>query len=103
MEDTERVPGGSVVKNLPANTGDTGSVGSIPGSERSSDKGNGNQSSILAWRIPWTEQPGGLQPTGSQSGTKHNWTSTHTEDTDQIMPGFVTPSVNKNLYNKKEA
>ena len=26
--------------------------------------------SILAWRIPWTEEPGGLQSTGSQSGTR---------------------------------
>ena len=34
--------GGSVVKNLPANAGDTGEVGSIPGSGRSSGEGNGN-------------------------------------------------------------
>ena len=27
-------------------------------------------SSILAWRIPWTEEPGGLQSTGSQSRTR---------------------------------
>jgi len=36
------VPGGSVVKNLPANAGDTGDAGSIPGSGRSPEKGNGN-------------------------------------------------------------
>ena len=35
-------------------------MGSIPG------KGNGNLSSILAWEIPWTEEPGGLQSMGSQ-------------------------------------
>ena len=35
-------PGGSVVKNLPANAGDTGDLGSIPGSGRSPGKGNGN-------------------------------------------------------------
>ena len=29
-------------------------------------KGKGNHSSILAWRIPWTEEPGGLQSIGSQ-------------------------------------
>ena len=29
-------------------------------------EGMATQSSILAWRIPWTEEPGGLQPTGSQ-------------------------------------
>ena len=37
-----RMPGGSVVKNLPANAGDTGNVGSVPGSERSPGEGNGN-------------------------------------------------------------
>ena len=56
-------PGGSVVKNPPANTGD---VGSIPGLERSPGEGNGNHSSILAWEIPWTEEPEGLQSMGSQ-------------------------------------
>ena len=35
-------PGGSVVKNLPANAGDTGDMGSIPGSGRSPGEGNGN-------------------------------------------------------------
>ena len=33
------------------------------------EKGMVTHSSILAWRIPWTEEPGGLQPMGSQSGT----------------------------------
>ena len=45
-----------MVKNLPANTGDSGS---IPGFGRSPGGGLGNPSSILAWRIPWTEEPGG--------------------------------------------
>ena len=54
-------PDGSVVKNLPANAGDTGDVGLIPGPGRSPRAGNGNHSSVLAWRIPWTELPGGLQ------------------------------------------
>ena len=35
-------------------------------------EGNGNYSSILAWRIPWTEEPGGLQSTGLQR-VWHNW------------------------------
>ena len=38
----------------------------IPGLGRSPGKGNGNHSSILAWRIPWTEEPGGLQSLGLQ-------------------------------------
>ena len=42
-------PGGSVVKNSPANAGDTGDTGSIPGLGRSPGEGNGNllQSSCL--------------------------------------------------------
>ena len=54
-----------LVNNLPANEGDIGDAGSIPGSGRSPGEGNGNPS-ILAWRIPWTEEPGGLQSMGSQ-------------------------------------
>jgi len=41
-----------VVKNLPVNAGDLREEGSIPGSGRSPGGGRGNQSSILAWRIP---------------------------------------------------
>ena len=55
-----------VVKNLPAIAGDARDSGWIPGYGRSPGEGNGNHSSILAWRIPWTEEPGGLQFTGSQ-------------------------------------
>ena len=39
---------------------------SIPGSGRSPGGGMATHSSILAWRIPWTEKPGGLQSMGSQ-------------------------------------
>ena len=56
-----------VVKNLPANVGDIRDTGSIPGPGRSPTGGNGNHSSILAWRIPWTEEPGRLQSIGSQT------------------------------------
>ena len=64
-------PGGSVVKNPYANTGDTGDTGSIPGSGRSPGRGNGTHSSILAWEIPWTEEPGGLQSMGLQRVRYH--------------------------------
>ena len=59
-------PGGSVVKNLPANAGDSGDTGSIPGLGRSPGVGNSNplQYSCLG-KIPWTEEPGGLQSVGS--------------------------------------
>ena len=49
-------PGGSVVKNPPANAGDAASV---PGWGRSPGEGNGTHSSILAWKTPWTEEPAG--------------------------------------------
>jgi len=49
-----------VVKNTSANAGGMRDAGLIPGCERSAGGGHGNPSSILAWRIPWTEEPGGL-------------------------------------------
>ena len=45
-------PGGSVVKNLPANAGDTGNVGLIPGSGRSPGVGNGNLLQYSSWDNP---------------------------------------------------
>ena len=56
-----------VVKNLPASAGDVRDVGSIPGQEDPLEKGMATHSSTLAWRIPWTKEPGGLQSMGSQS------------------------------------
>jgi len=50
-----------VGKNLSANLGATGS---IPGLGRTSGGGNGNPSSVLSWKTPWTEEPGGLQSMG---------------------------------------
>ena len=62
-------PDNSVLKNLPATAGDTRDTGSIPGSGRSPGGGNGNPLQYSSWRIPWTEEPGGLQSTGLQSRT----------------------------------
>ena len=55
-----------VVKNLPANAGDVRDAGLIPGLGRFLEEGMATLSSILAWRVPWTEEPGGLQSVGSQ-------------------------------------
>ena len=53
-------------------------LGSIPGLGRSLEKGMTTYSSILAWKIPWTEEPGGLQSMGLQR-VGHDWaTNTHT-------------------------
>ena len=62
---TAGFPRGSVLKNRPANSGDKGDTGLIPGLGRSPGEGNGH-SCILAWRIPRTEEPGGLQSMGFQ-------------------------------------
>ena len=53
----------SVGKELACSAGD---LGLIPGSGRSPGGGNGSPLQILAWRIPWTEEPGRLQSMGSQ-------------------------------------
>ena len=55
-----------MVKNLPASAGDIRGAGSIPGWGRTPGGGHAPQSSILARRIPWTEEAGGLQSMGSQ-------------------------------------
>ena len=55
-----------VVKNPAANAGVLKDVSSIPGSGRSPGEGMAAHSSILAWRIAWTEEPGGLWSMGLQ-------------------------------------
>ena len=47
-------------------TCNVGDLGSIPGLRRSPEEGMATHSSILAWRIPWTEEPGGVQSMGAQ-------------------------------------
>ena len=59
---------GSAIKNPPANAGD---AGSIPGLGSSYEKEMATNSIILAWRIPWTEEPGRLLSMGSQRA-KHD-------------------------------
>ena len=67
----EGFPGVSVVKNLPANAGATGDASLIPVSGRSLEKKMAIHSSILAWKIPQTEEPGGLQSMWSQRVGHH--------------------------------
>ena len=50
----------------PGTACDEENPGLIPGSERSPEKEMAAQSSTLAWKIPWMEKPGGVQPMGSQ-------------------------------------
>ena len=68
-----------IVKNSPANAEDVRDAGPIPGWEGPLGEGMAAHSSILAWRVPWTEDPG-LQSIGSQR-IRLNWSSlarTHT-------------------------
>ena len=55
-----------MVKNLPVHSGYARNSNSIPGSGTSLRAGNGNQPSILGWKIPWTEEPVGYSPWGFQ-------------------------------------
>ena len=55
-----------MVKNPPASAGDIRDADSIPGSRDPLGEGMATHSSILAWRIPWAEEPGRLQFMGPQ-------------------------------------
>ena len=67
MRGTQGFPGGTIGKGPICNAGDISDRGSIPGLGRSLEKGTTTHSSILAWKIPWTEEPGGPLSVGSQS------------------------------------
>ena len=58
---TKGFSGGTVVKNLSASAGDPRDSSSIPGSEDPLEEEMTTHSGVLAWKIPWTEEPGGLQ------------------------------------------
>ena len=63
-------PGGSVVKNLPTHAG---GIGSIPGLGISSGEGNGHPFQFSGWKIPRTEELGGLQSVRSQRVKYRVW------------------------------
>ena len=53
------------VKNLSANAGEVRDAGQSLGGEDPLEEAMATHSSILAWEIPWTEKPGGVQSIGS--------------------------------------
>ena len=63
-------PSGSVVKNLPANAGDPGDTGLIPGSGKSPGEENGNPLQYSCLENPMDKEPGGLQ----SMGVTKSWT-----------------------------
>ena len=77
-------PGGSDTKDSACNVGD---LGSISGLGRYPGEGSGNPLHYSCWRIPWTEEPGGLQSVGSQR-VGHNWVAfTFNVITRSLPPG----------------
>ena len=80
--------GGSVVNNLPANAENIGDVGHIPGSGRSPGKEMATHSSILAWTILWTEEPGSLQSMELQT-VRHDLANKHMYTINLSLPRDV--------------
>ena len=88
-------PGGSVVKNSQASSGD---AGLIPGSGRSPGGGHGYLLQCSCWRIPWTEEAGGLLSTGSQR-VRHDWSNwVSTERCSKNVFPFQIPTYNMYLF-----
>ena len=72
-------PGSSVVKNPPAMQEPQETYAQSLSQEDHLEEERATHSSILAWRIPWREEPGGLQSMGSQSQTRlSKYTHIHT-------------------------
>ena len=67
MQPSQGFPAGSVVKNPPAKARGVIVAGSVPGREDPLEEGVAARPGVLAWRIPWTEEPGGLHSLGSHS------------------------------------
>ena len=75
-----------VVKNLPVNAGGIETWVRSLGKEGPLEEGMAAHSSILAWRISWTEDPGGLQSMGLQR-VGHNWvTNTVERQREELRP-----------------
>ena len=67
-----QISGGAVVKNSAASVGNLETHVWSLGREDPLEEETETPFSILAWRVPWTEEPGGLQSTGSQR-VRHDW------------------------------
>ena len=77
-----------VVTNLPAKAGNVRDAGLIPGLEDPLETGMATHFSILAWKIPWTEEPGRLQSMGSQELDTTEHTCTHS-GLEEAIPLFT--------------
>ena len=92
-------PDGSMVKNPPANAWDAGLIVEVW--EDPLEEEMTTHSSVLAWEILWTEEPGGLQPMGPQR-VRHNWvTVTVIWNTVCIVRTALSNWVSDNIRNSK--
>ena len=82
-------PGGSDCKESACNAGDLGLIPGSLGKKDPLEKGMATHSSLLACRIPWTEEPCGLWSVGSQR-VGHNWVTNI-----WLFPGFPSGSADK--------
>ena len=94
-------PCSSVSKESACSAGDRGS---IPGLGRSLAKEMASHSSIFAWRVPWTEEPGGLQSMGLQESDMtgqliHHHHSSHQQWEDAKRKGELTGAVRAAVRN----
>ena len=78
MNGVEGFPRALGEKNPPANAGNMSDTCVRLGWEDPLEKGTATHSSILAWESPWTEEPGGLQSTGSQRAGHDSEATEHT-------------------------
>ena len=69
------------------------------GQEDHPEKGMATHSSILAWRIPWTEEPGGLQSMGSQR-VGHNWVINTLTRFYSLRPQLFKETTEKQFHSK---
>ena len=67
------------------------------GREDPMEKETATLSSILAWEIPWTEEPGGLQSLGSERVGHNSATKTHFKQLDSILGASLMAQQVKNL------
>ena len=86
-----------MVKNLPAMQGMW--VRSL-GWEEPLEEGMATHSSILAWRIPWTEEPGGLQSIGLQTVGHDLGDLAHTAHNEKTLEGFKQGMICSSLFKK---
>ena len=86
---------GSYGKESACNAGDQ--LRSL-GQEDPLEKGTATHSSILAWRIPWTEEPSGLQSMGSQRVRHNCTTNTTTKCVPKKMCAFLKAYLLKEFF-----